>query len=419
MKITNEHMRLYAVTDTMWLGDRDFYEEIEDVLKNGATFLQLREKNDTHETIVEKAKKIKPIAEKYGVPFVIDDDIYAAIEADVDGVHIGQSDMDYECARKLLGPDKIIGMTAKTVEQAVKAQKLGADYIGAGAVFHTDTKKDAEDMSREQLMDITSAVDIPVVAIGGITYDNCDYLKGTGVAGIAVVSAIFAKENPGEATKNLYIKTGDVFGYKHNIIFDMDGTLVDSMPYWKGASREYMNSRGITIPEDFDKRTSVMNLKDFAEYVRDEFGINTTVEEITKEAVDIMNSHYANDINAKPGMVELVKREHACGSKMTIFTASEHKSVETAMNRLGILDCFDSITTVYDIGIGKSDPESYRTVASKLGFNPENTWIFEDVLHGVKSAKESGFKVCGVYDSDSSFNWESIKKLADRTMYIK
>lgn len=203
MKVTKADLRLYAITDRQWLGGKDFYMVVEQVLKNGATFLQLREKNATHEQRVEEAKKIKQIAAKYHVPFVVNDDIWAAKEAGADGVHIGQSDMDYEQARKILGPDKIIGMTAKTVEQAVQAEKLGADYIGVGAVFHTTTKQDAKDMSRETLAAITKSVSIPIVAIGGITYDNMDSLKDTGVAGVSVISAIFAKEDEGAAAAAL------------------------------------------------------------------------------------------------------------------------------------------------------------------------------------------------------------------------
>ena len=168
MKVTKADLRLYAITDRQWLGGKDFYMVVEQVLKNGATFLQLREKNATHEQRVEEAKKIKQIAAKYHVPFVVNDDIWAAKEAGADGVHIGQSDMDYEQARKILGPDKIIGMTAKTVEQAVQAEKLGADYIGVGAVFHTTTKQDAKDMSRETLAAITKSVSIPIVQSAGL-----------------------------------------------------------------------------------------------------------------------------------------------------------------------------------------------------------------------------------------------------------
>ena len=186
MRVTGEDMQLYAVTDTQWLNGKDFLSVIESVLANGATFLQLREKNATHEEIVKKAIAIKPIAKKYGVPFVIDDDIYAAKEADADGVHIGQSDADYKTARAVLGEGKIIGMTVKTKEQAENAIRMGADYVGMGAVFHTSTKLDAKDMSKETLIELTGMMkDIPVVAIGGINYDNCDYLRNTGVDGIA------------------------------------------------------------------------------------------------------------------------------------------------------------------------------------------------------------------------------------------
>ena len=211
--IRKEQLRLYAITDTSWLNGASLIDVVENVLKNGATFLQLREKNASHDEIVAKAKAIKPIARKYGVPFVIDDDVQAALEADADGVHIGQSDTDYMTARSILGDNKIIGMTAKTVEQAKEAERLGADYIGTGAVFGSSTKKDAVYMPRERLIEVAGSVNIPVVAIGGIDYDNCGELAGTGVDGIAVVSAIFAADDPGLATKELYLKTGRVFNY--------------------------------------------------------------------------------------------------------------------------------------------------------------------------------------------------------------
>ena len=211
--IRKEQLRLYAITDTSWLNGASLIDVVENVLKNGATFLQLREKNATHEEIVAKAKAIKPIARKYGIPFVIDDDVQAALEADADGVHIGQSDTDYMTARSILGDNKIIGMTAKTVEQAKEAERLGADYIGTGAVFGSSTKKDAVYMPRERLIEVAGSVNIPVVAIGGIDYDNCGELACTGVDGIAVVSAIFAADEPGLATKELYLKTGRVFNY--------------------------------------------------------------------------------------------------------------------------------------------------------------------------------------------------------------
>lgn len=417
MKVTGKDMQLYAVTDTQWLNGRDFLEVVEEVLANGATFLQLREKNATHEEIVEKAKAIKPLAKKYGVPFVIDDDIYAAREADVDGVHIGQNDADYMTARKVLGEDKIIGMTVKTKEQAENAVRMGADYVGMGAVFHTSTKLDAKDLSRESLIELTGMMrGIPVVAIGGINYDNCDYLKGTGVDGIAVVSAIFARKDCAAATRELFIKTSELFGYKRNIIFDMDGTLVDSMPFWKNSAREYAEYRGADIPENFDEITGVMDLNEYAEYLKNVLGIDTSLEQITKAAVELMNKHYASDIPPKAGMVELVKREYETGSRLVIFTASDKESVEILLNRLGLREYFYDIYTVYDIGLKKSDKNSYLKVLGQAGMAAEETWVYEDILRGVRAAKEAGLKVCAVYDEDSAKDWGVIKTLADKTL---
>ena len=208
MKLDNEaikkSMLLYAITDRAWLKEGETLEEVvEDVLKSGATFLQLREKIQGHEEIVEMAKKLQALCKKYKVPFVVNDDIMAAKEMDADGVHIGQSDMEYTKAREILGPDKIIGVSAGNLQEAKEAERVGADYIGVGAVFHTDTKKDATSLTMDQLKEICEAVSIPVVAIGGISVDNALELKGTGIDGICVISAIFGSENPSEATKKL------------------------------------------------------------------------------------------------------------------------------------------------------------------------------------------------------------------------
>lgn len=210
MKVNKESMLVYAITDRHWTGTQTLEQQVEEVLKNGATFLQIREKNMTHDELVKEAVRIKEIAARYNVPVVIDDDIYAVMEADVDGVHIGQNDMDYVEARKLLGDNKIIGMTAPSVALAKKAEELGADYIGAGAVFSTNTKKDTKPLELSTLKEICNSVSIPVVAIGGIDHSNVRELKGTDIDGVAVISALFGASNPGKATKELVSIMKDV-----------------------------------------------------------------------------------------------------------------------------------------------------------------------------------------------------------------
>lgn len=180
MKFDKSQLLIYAVTDRAWTGKMSLYEQTEAALKGGATMVQLREKglrDDNVEEYLEEAKKMRALTEKYNVPLLIDDNIKLAKACGADGVHVGQNDMDAGLARQLLGPDKILGVTAKTVEQALKAQSQGADYLGSGAVFGTSTKKDARPMTMEQLQAICASVKIPVVAIGGICLDNIEKLQ--------------------------------------------------------------------------------------------------------------------------------------------------------------------------------------------------------------------------------------------------
>lgn len=205
-----EKLLLYAITDSGCIGERDFYEEAENALKGGVTILQLREKNLTTEELTEKAKKLKAVCRKYNVPLIVNDDVQAAIDSGADGVHVGADDMNVSEIRRLAGDNFIIGATAKTVEQAVSAQKQGADYLGCGALFTSFTKKNAKPMTAEMLRQITSEVTIPVVAIGGLTYDNIDVIKDSGVSGAAVVSAIFADDDVKTAAEKLKKKIGEI-----------------------------------------------------------------------------------------------------------------------------------------------------------------------------------------------------------------
>ena len=205
MKLDKKDLLLYAVTDRHWLGDRTLYEVVKESLDGGATFIQLREKNLDQEHFLEEAKELKKLCAEYKVPFVINDNVDIALEIDADGVHVGQSDMEAGDVRAKLGPDKIIGVSAQTVEQALLAEKHGADYLGVGAVFPTGSKDDAVEVSHETLKAICEAVSIPVIAIGGITVDNTSSLAGTGICGIAVISAIYGQEDILEATKKLKI----------------------------------------------------------------------------------------------------------------------------------------------------------------------------------------------------------------------
>jgi thiamine-phosphate diphosphorylase len=204
MRLDKKYMQLYAVTDRAWTGNKTLYEQIKEALENGVTCVQLREKNLDEASFIEEAKKISVLCRQYNTPFIVNDNVNVAIASNADGIHIGQEDMGLKDVRKIVGENMIIGISAHTVEEAKFAQENGADYIGIGAVFETSTKNDVDVIPYEKVKSICDAVDIPKVAIGGINAENILKLKGSGIDGVAVVSAIFGAKDIGKATKELY-----------------------------------------------------------------------------------------------------------------------------------------------------------------------------------------------------------------------
>lgn len=204
MKCDKKIMLLYAVTDRTWTGKQTLYEQVEAALRGGVTCVQLREKELDDEAFLKEALEIKELCYKYNVPFFINDNINVAIRCGADGIHVGQKDMVASTVRSLVGEDIIIGVSVHTVEEAIEAVKNEADYLGVGAMFSTSTKLDAEIIPMQTLSDICHAVDIPVVAIGGLNKDNIAKLSGTGIDGIALVSAIFAAEDIESECRELY-----------------------------------------------------------------------------------------------------------------------------------------------------------------------------------------------------------------------
>ena len=195
MKCDKKTMLLYAVTDRAWVGRQSLYQQVEAALKGGATCVQLREKELDEETFLQEAMEIAALCRRYGVPFFVNDNVEIAVKCHADGVHVGQEDMEAAQVRRRVGADMMIGVSVHSVEEAREAVRNGADCLGVGAMFSTSTKTDADVLAKETLRDICAAVDVPVVAIGGIGKSNIAQLAGTGVDGVALVSAIFAAED--------------------------------------------------------------------------------------------------------------------------------------------------------------------------------------------------------------------------------
>ena len=212
MEFSREMLELYAVTDRRWLGGKKLGSQVRRALSGGVTMVQLREKELHGDELLEEAREIREICHSFRVPFLIDDDVELARKVDADGVHVGQEDMEAARARSILGPGKILGVSARTLEQARAAEAAGADYLGVGAVFPTGTKDDAKSVSLDSLREICGSVTIPVVAIGGIGKKNLLQLSGSGIAGVAVVSAIFAQEDIEGETRSLKELVGKMMG---------------------------------------------------------------------------------------------------------------------------------------------------------------------------------------------------------------
>lgn len=210
MRLEKDRLLLYAVTDRSWTGKQSLYEQIEEALKGGVTMVQLREKQLSEDELVAEAIQIKELCHRYEVPLIINDNVDAALKSGADGVHVGIEDAPVSEIRKRAGDDFIIGATAKTTEQAKAAEAAGADYLGVGAVFPSPTKKNAIRITPQDLREICGSVAIPAVAIGGITGDNVSEIKGGGMAGVAVVSAIFAAQDIQKAAAELKIKVKSV-----------------------------------------------------------------------------------------------------------------------------------------------------------------------------------------------------------------
>lgn len=196
-------LKLYLITDQRAVIEGTLYESVKTALENGVTCLQYREKNKNDLEKMEEAKSLLALARQYQVPFIVNDDLALALAIDADGVHLGQSDVEATIAREALGPNKIIGITAKTVEQGECAERSGADYIGVGAAFKTTTKTDAKALSLEEIKTVVQSVKIPAVAIGGIDENNAKFLRHSGISGIAVISGILSQKDVAKSTKNL------------------------------------------------------------------------------------------------------------------------------------------------------------------------------------------------------------------------
>ena len=428
MKCDKNSLLLYAVTDSAWTGDKTLYMQVEEALRGGATCIQLREKELDDDTFLKEAASIKRLCRAYHVPFIVNDNVDIAVQCGADGIHVGQADMAASNVRKRVGENMILGVSAQTVAQAVLAERSGADYLGVGAVFSTSTKPDADMVSLSTLKAICAAVSIPVIAIGGIYKHNIMALAGTGIVGVALVSAIFACpdiENECRqllALSNRMVKPTPMTHTSSGIpvskkidgaIFDLDGTLLDSMYIWDTIGSDYLRSLSIQPRENLNRTFKTMSLLQAAAYYRSEYGVALSTNEIMDGVNNMIERFYFYDVKAKPGVKNVLEQLKTAGVRMCVATATDRHLAEAALRHNGILGYFSGIFTCTEVGSGKDAPEIFNQALEHLGTPRQHTLVFEDALYAVKTAKDAGFAVVAVYDKSEAEHSGAIRSLAD------
>jgi len=397
LKDLTSKLKLYAVTDSYWLNGRKLKDCVEEAILGGATMIQLREKELDNEAFISLGLEIKEVCKKYNVPFIINDNVDVFKAVDADGIHVGQSDMRADKVREIIGENKILGVSAETLEEAILAEKMGADYLGVGTIFNTSTKLDAITVSKKTLAEICFAVDIPVVAIGGITSENMYELKNTLIDGISVVSAIFAAKDITSASKTLLANMNrfrfDPSDYDSYII-DYDGTLLNSLDMWDDVCSRFLKSKGVEPVGDVDKETRCMTNDEAALYIRDKYFKDMDVDSLLDEMNIFIKNEYTNLLISDGALNFLneIKRNH----KLYLYTATSSLLVLDSLKKNGILNMFDKLFTSTTFNVTKVDGVGYKKIISDLGLNPSRTLILEDTPHALEGAFKSGACVCGV-----------------------
>ena len=435
-----QYLKLYGITDREILKANasytSLYEQIEAALRGGVTCIQIRDKDINAQQSIQELMEIKQLVHQYGVPLIINDNVEIAKQIDADGVHLGQDDMSVRQARRILGADKIIGVSAHNVEEAQRAYQDGADYLGVGAVFATSTKKDAKPLSYETLLSVCEATALKVVAIGGITQHRIRELTGSKISGVALVSALFQADDVELAARSLrssveqmLVETdrlmeiidciSPVIEDKKGMIFDMDGTLLDSLPMWNELDAKYMANYGVEVDEAFHHEVATMTLIQAAAFIKEKFNIPKTAEEIMLDFQKMVCEEYAHHLKLKPLTYELLRYLHAKGKKLVIATANEIDLTLAAMKNNHMEEFADAVVSCTMAGAGKDSAKVYLLGCEKLHLPKEQCVVFEDSINAIKTSVDAGFVTIGVYDKMHAGCWEEIKKLTQEQVVFE
>ena len=407
-----DYLKLYAVTDD----GPNLIERVRRAIEGGATCVQHRAKCAAFEDAKTDALAILAVCREYGVPFIVNDSLELALAVGADGLHVGQDDVPAREARRALAPDAILGVSAATVEDAIRAEEDGADYIGTGAVFPTATKPDAACVMPSTLRAICESVHVPVVAIGGIHAGNVPELAHSGIAGVAVVSAIFGAPDVTAAARELDTiveHTDFSLPAGTGFILDFDGTILDSMRAWATLAQGFLRANGVEpCPELGQRLAGCPDLASGADVLRACHELPGTREDTFRGLLAMLEARcLACDL--KPGVREFLDEAKKRGFRLVVGTANDRVVVERVLAKHGLADAFESILTTAETGLGKDDPAFYRAALAVLGTAPAQTWLLDDDPAALSGARACGLRTAAIPDSGTP---ESAFAGADRIL---
>lgn len=413
-ELKNYDYSIYYVTDEELLHPSyDLYKSVEDAIIGGATMIQLREKNTTTREFIEKAKKIKDICSKYEVPLIINDRVDVALAIDSDGVHLGQDDMEISCARKILGQDKIIGISASNLQEAQIAEKGGATYIGVGAMYSTNTKIDADMTTMEELKIIRKEVKIPIVVIGGINQKTIPDFKDTDIDGLAIVSAIASSDNQVETTKSLkkqFYANNKVKG----VILDIDLTMLETEELWDRVLDKIMGKYEFSCNEEDINFIWNNSFEVVSKYLSDKFNLNITEDNLLQDIHNFSIEEYASsNIKLKKGLDKFLKSMRDENIKLAVCTSLSEKQYMAVLNNTELIDKIGFVFSATDEGFDKGDYRVYEIVSSKLGIHPRNIIAFDDELRAIRAAKRAGMRTSLMKNSKNNTEDSYILSMID------
>lgn len=394
------------------------YEKIirdgERSLRGGATLLRLYGGDMERERFLKLTSALKEITLKYSAQLIVGDSVTDAEESGADGVHLIFDESEVKKARSVMGKGKIVGVAAETAEEAVRAEELGADYIEAPNVFFTNGKPAS--ITKRYLKKICDSVSIPVVAAGGINYENIESLGGCGICGIAVSHSLFSHRDV-ENTASMLRYGADKAVLPNSrlqgAIIDMDGTLLDSMKIWNEVGERYLLSVGITPRDDLKEKINTLSLHQVSSFLKHEYNVTADANQIYAELSAIINDFYENEVTLKPGAREFLEELHTRRVPMILLTATEREQVELSLKRFDILKYFDCVLTCDEFGSSKSHRAIFKEARHRIGTPRRTTWVFDDSPYAIAAAKRAELRTAAVYDEYSRRKWSKISDIAD------